>query len=127
MSNQTQTFKLYELLKSGEFITVEKISTELDINIGSVPVYIHALKKLGAIITSNRENRKVISYQMDKSYIDVPEFRKSSKNVKPKVAMKQLEEVTFEDPDDAINTVTDKEIIDIHTSLGLESIGNVAD
>jgi len=83
MSNLTQSFKLFEVLKSGQTVAVDKIAQELDIKLNSVPVYIHALKKKGANIVSVREERKVVGYQLlNASDLNISQVRKNSSTVK---------------------------------------------
>lgn len=128
MSNATQTFKLYEVLKGGEPVTVAKIAEELKIKVLSVPVYIHGLKKAKANITAIREGRKVTSYQMtNAAEVKVSEFRKNSADAIPRIKAsvagdnKKIE-VTGDDA--AANTaVSDREFADIRSSLGLPSSG----
>lgn len=127
MSNSTQTFKLFEVLKSGEPITVTKIAEELKIKVLSVPVYIHGLKKAKANITAIREGRKVVSYQMtNAAEVKVSEFRKNSADAIPKAknAAPGNQKIEVSTDDSAANVaVSDREFADIRSSLGLVSSG----
>jgi len=81
MSNATQSYSLFQLLKTGNVVKKELIASTLGVKLMSVPVYIHELKKSHkAEVKGIREGRKVIGYQlvMDiKKPIEVPEFRKN--------------------------------------------------
>lgn len=121
MSNSTQTFRLYEVLKSGQPVTVQKIAEELDIKVPSVPVYIHGLKKFKADIQANREGRKVVSYQLNNANdVKILEFRKNASDgkVSPRTSLS-----VPADQETAANTVTysEKEIRDIGLSIGVET------
>lgn len=128
MSNATQTYKLYEVLKSGEPVAVAKIAEELKIKVLSVPVYIHGLKAAKAEIKAIREGRRVVSYQMtNANAVKIPEFRKNSAEATLTLTkgggIKQLAATTLEDT--SVNTsVSDKEIADIRSSLGIDFGGH---
>lgn len=130
MSNATQTYKLYEVLKSGEPVTVAKIAEELNIKILSVPVYIHGLKAQKAAITAIREGRKVVSYQLTNAPdVKVSEFRKNSAEMslfpKNSKSIRELTNETIEEP--SANTLTsEREIADIRNSLGI-NVGELVD
>lgn len=116
MSNSTQTFKLYEVLKSGEPVTVEKIASELAIKILSVPVYIHGLKSAKAEIKAVREGRKVIAYQMTNAAdVKVSEFRKNSAVLATKVSVLKpiISTATVDELAADVGQITDKELSDI--------------
>jgi predicted transcriptional regulator len=122
MSNSTQTFKLYEVLKGGEPVTVEKIAQELSIKILSVPVYIHGLKKMKANIVAIREGRKVVSYKLTNAAdVKVMEFRKNSATVPTKAAIKPALDKIADDLDTANNdTYSDKTLADMALSVGAD-------
>lgn len=129
MSNATQTYKLYEVLKSGEPVTVAKIAEELKIKVLSVPVYIHGLKAQKAEIKAIREGRRVVSYQLTNSAdVKIPEFRKNSAEATAVVKSKVAVKVAAPNLDDAGVDVTDKDMADLRSSLGLGSDrGHLAD
>lgn len=131
MSNATQTYKLYEVLKSGEPVTVAKIAEELKIKILSVPVYIHGLKAQKAEIKAIREGRRVVSYQLTNVVdVKIPEFRKNSAeaSLTPKKpgTIKDLTAQTIEEPS-ANTLVSDREIADIRSSLGIGGFERLVD
>lgn len=127
MSNATQTYKLYEVLKSGDPVTVAKIAEELKIKVLSVPVYIHGLKAQKAEIKAIREGRRVVSYQLtNPTDVKVSEFRKNSAEA-TLVSKKGngLKGLTTAAPleDTTVNTlVTDQEMADIRDSLQVDRI-----
>lgn len=127
MSNATQTYKLFEVLKSGDPVTVAKIAEELKIKVLSVPVYIHGLKAQKAEIKAIREGRRVVSYQLtNPADVKISEFRKNSAEavVKSKGGngVRQLATTQIEEPS-ANTVVSDREIADIRSSLGID-VGN---
>jgi hypothetical protein len=131
MSNATQTYKLYEVLKSGEPVTVAKIAEELKIKVLSVPVYIHGLKAQKAEIKAIREGRKVVSYQLtNPTEVKIPEFRKNSAEAslvpKNPGTIAKLADQAIEEPS-ANTIVSEREIADIRSSLGIESIRGLVD
>ncbi len=125
MSNQTQNFKLFELLKSGEPVKVTTIAEVLDVELKSVPVYIHGLKKLNADIASIREGRKVAAYQLNNSKDMNVQPNKTTLFVKKPVAVKADDDE--EEVEDVVSTLSDKDIEDIHSSLRVEVAKNLAD
>jgi predicted ArsR family transcriptional regulator len=126
MSNATQTYKLFEVLKSGDPVTVAKIAEELKIKVLSVPVYIHGLKAQKAEIKAIREGRRVVSYQMTNSdSVKISEYRKNSAEAslttKNAGGVNKLSSQVLEEPS-AATLVTDKEMADIRSSLQIDSI-----
>jgi hypothetical protein len=120
---QTQTYRLYQILKSGEPVKIEVLASTLNIKTQSVPVYIHELKRVfKANIRSVREGKRVGSYQLlNADKIKVNEFPKNSygpvAKAKPKTLIASIAEEL-----EAVNTggVTEKEFADIKSSLGLD-------
>jgi hypothetical protein len=131
MSNSTQTYKLFEVLKSGEPVSVTKIAEELKVKIPSVPVYIHGLKKAKAEITAIREGRKVVSYQMvDSSQVNISEHRKNSAAAIAKAKSVSKNSATLIPLEDGAAPVSigEREMADTLDSLGVESFsGHSAD
>jgi len=116
----TQTHKLYQILKNGDPVPVQKIADELRIAYYSVAVYIHELKhKFKGKVNSIRDGRKVVAYQlMNASEIKVPEYRRTYfAPAKPKANAL----TTLADELEAVNSggVSEKEFADIRSSLGL--------
>jgi len=123
MSDATQMYKLYELLKSGQPVAVAKIAEELDIKLPSVPVYIHGLKKLKADITSVRDGRKVGYYQLTNAAdVKVSEFRKGA--VKKTLGIEKIEQ---EEPLLSSTKIDEKELADVRESLGIEEACHLVD
>jgi len=125
MAMQTQTFRLYQLMKDGQPHEVQKIADYLKIRYYSVSVYIHEMKTaFKAEIKQVRDGRKVTGYQLlNASKIKVPEFRKNSYGEEVKPAIKSIASIA--DELDSVNsgTVSEKEFADIRSSLGLDTAG----
>jgi hypothetical protein len=123
MAKQTQSFRLYQLLKSGEPVKTQVLSETLKIHIFSVPVYIHELKnQFKAEIKSIREGRKVVAYQLiDPNHkVKVPEFRKNSYGEVPKAKKSVVASISEELEAANTGVVGEKEFADIKSSLGLD-------
>jgi predicted ArsR family transcriptional regulator len=122
MAKMTQTHKLYQILKNGDPVPVQKIAEDLGIHYYSVAVYIHELKKVfKANINSIRDGRKVKAYQLtNANKIKVPEFKKNTYML-PKAKAKPVVGFTDDLNDEtSISTVSEKEFADIRSSLGLD-------
>jgi hypothetical protein len=121
MAKQTQAFRLFQLMKSGEPVKAQVLSETLKIHIFSVPVYIHELKNnFKAEIKSIREGRKVTAYQLTNAEkIKVPEFRKNSYGEIPKAKTSVVASIAEELESVNTGTVSEREFADIKSSLGL--------
>jgi biotin operon repressor len=127
MSNFSQSYKLFEVLKSGQPVSVEKIAQELEVNENSVPVYIHGLKKRGGEVLSIREDRKVAAYQLtNASEIDVAVFsrggavkalrstvKKATKKVSPPAILVDEED----DVPPVTQAISDEELRDLKSQF----------
>lgn len=145
MSNSTQSYRLFQLLKAGDVVSKEVIAETLGVVLVSVPVYIHELKsQFKAEIKGVREGRKVIGYKLLSTDLDVPQYRRNSIHIpdsqkvkKPKktavVESAPVEAVTAPvvddgsvpvlDKDAEITQYNDRELSDVRESLGLGSFG----
>jgi biotin operon repressor len=86
MSKATQSYRLFQLLKAGDVVSKQSISTELKIDFKSVPVYIHELKKTHkADVLSVRNGRKVTGYKLVDKNLKVPQYRKNSLALPPEL------------------------------------------
>ena len=131
MSNATQSFRLFQLLKAGETVSKDVIAKELGIVLMSVPVYIHELKKQHkAEVISVRNGRKVVGYKLVSKDVAVPQYRKNSilfdkpaKVVKTKTApvINDDGSVAVLDADAEITQIGEREFHDIADSLGVGS------
>lgn len=122
MAKMTQTHRLYQILKNGEPVQVQKIADELKINYYSVAVYICELKAaFKADIKSVKNGRKVVAYQLlNADKIKVPVHRKSYLGEAPKAKATAI--ATIADELEAVNTggISEREFADIRSSLGLD-------
>jgi len=137
-SNATQSHNLFQLLKSGETVSKDKIASTLGIKIMSVPVYIFSLKKqFKAEIVAIRNGKKVTGYKLANSEdITVPQLRKNSavfekpkkiKNVaKSETPAEVVKTMINEDgsvptlePDAEVTKFSEKEYSDLADSLGI--------
>jgi predicted ArsR family transcriptional regulator len=118
---QTQSFRLFQLLKSGEPVSTQVLSETLKIHVFSVPVYIHELKnQFKAEIQSVREGRKVTAYRLlNAGKVKVPEFRKNSYGEIPKAKKSVVSSIAEELEAANTGVVGEREFADIKTSLGL--------
>jgi len=125
MAKQTQSFRLFQLLKSGEPVKTQVLSETLKIHIFSVPVYIHELKnQFKAEIKSIREGRKVVAYQLTNAEkVKVPEFRKNSYGEVPKAKTSVVQSIAEELESANTGVVGEREFADIKSSLGLGDFG----
>jgi predicted ArsR family transcriptional regulator len=125
MAKQTQSFRLYQLLKSGEPVKTQVLSETLKIHVFSVPVYIHELKnQFKADIKSVREGRRVVAYQLvNADKVKVPEFRKNSYGEIPKAKPTVVQSIAEELEAANTGAVSEKEFADIKSSLGLGDFG----
>jgi len=135
MSKQTQNFRLYELLKStSAAVTKQAIAATLGVKVGSVPVYIHELKRLHkAEIVSVRDGREVVAYKLISTKdVKVPEHRKNAASVMPVKASKKNGgntvivqnadgSVPVPDEDLDIAQVGEREFADIRSALGVDT------
>lgn len=121
MAKQTQTFRLFQLMKSGEPVKVQTLADSLKIHIYSVPVYIHDLKaNFKAEVKSVREGRKVVAYQLTNAEkMKVPEFRKNSYGEVPKAKPSVVASIAEELEAATNGTYGETEMADIKSSLGL--------
>lgn len=120
---QTQSFKLWQLLSSGEPVAVSVIEEALGVGQYSVPVYIHELKRVyKAVIESVRSGRRVTAYKLCNK-IKVPEFRSNNALFvapKPnKVNAPLVEEEHVEDGD-----ISDREMDDIRSQLFIDDLSD---
>ena len=124
MAKQTQTFRLYELLKSGKEISTRVLADTLSIKDASVPVYIHEMKdQFKADIESIRDGRRVTGYKLlNAAKIKVPEFRKNALGEVPKKKVVLKGSTSLADELESVNTgiVSESEFNDIKSSLGLD-------
>jgi hypothetical protein len=125
MSKQIQAFKLYQLLRSDLQIPTERIATELGVNVKSVPVYINKLKEqFKANIESIRKGKKVIAYKiLNADQIRIQEFRKGT--AVPKNNASKAINSSLADELESVNTGTpsEKDISEIKSQLGLDTVG----
>lgn len=121
---------------SGNAVTINEIKDHLKINQYSVPVYIHELKRAyGAEIESIREGRKVVAYKLNnanKLKSKVKMYRTNNAQfIKPVV--KKVEEVFSDkkvetgeipviDSDNELVHISDSEMADVKSSLGLDDL-----
>ena len=135
MSSKVQA--LYTLMQSGSKVSLDKMMTTLNIKQGSVMCLISALRNdFGAEIDTERDGRKVLSYQMtnaDKVVITSKKTAKTPKAAKtPKVkatktktvvSRKAVKDDEFDvptlDADLDITEVSDAELADLRNQLGL--------
>jgi len=135
MSSKVQA--LYTLMQSGSKVSLDKMMTTLNIKQGSVMCLISALRNdFGAEIETERDGRKVLSYQMtnaDKVVITSKKTTKAPKAAKtPKVkatktktvvSRKAVKDDEFDvptlDADLDITEVSDAELADLRNQLGL--------
>lgn len=129
MAKYTQNYKLYEVMKSGEILSKEKIAEILEVKLISVPVYIHELKaQFKAQITSVREGRKVVGYKMDPDApaITVPQYRRNSsedvqtkKTVSANNSSYQSDDGSLPLLDKDALMVTERDVADLHEMLAI--------
>lgn len=128
MANATQNFRLISLLKAGNSVKKEVVAKELGVNLVSVPVYIHELKRLyKADIESVYGGRKVVAYRLRNKDVVVPQFRRGhvTKYVKKTApAVVSDGSVAVPDKDLDVTQVSDREFADIRSSLGVSSFGS---
>lgn len=141
MAKSTQNYKLFEIMKSGETFSKEKIASILGVKEISVPVYIHELKsQYKAKIISVREGRKVVGYKLnveESNNIKVPQFRKNSIQLQtPKktvdanntvVVCTENSAVPILDPDAELTKITERDFEDIKIDLGIPDMGHSFD
>jgi hypothetical protein len=128
MAKATQNFKLFNLMKAGGTVSKEVIAQELGVDLVSVPVYIHELKKqFKAEIESVRDGRKVVGYKLLDKNLDVPQFRKNSSGnapvKKPVVPLDGDGSVPVLDADADITENTDRDLNDLSDMLGIGNGG----
>lgn len=117
---QTQAFKLWQVLSTGEPVTVKKLEEVLGVGQYSVPVYIHELKRVyKADIESVREGRRVTAYRLCNK-IKVPEFR--SNNAQYVAPKKPVAPVVTEEEHADPDEISDREMDDIKSQLGIDSL-----
>ena len=138
MSNFTQSYLLFQILKSGSTVSKETIAEELGVVLVSVPVYIHQFKnQFKAEIVAVRAGRKVTGYQLTNAEdLNVPQYRRNSLLIpenqnKPKKSRqkKVVEQVATPvvsdgsvpviDKDAEITQYNEREFGDIRESLGI--------
>ena len=138
MAKATQSYSLFQLLKSGNTVKKEEIATALGIKLPSVPVYIHELKKQHkAEIVLVREGRKILGYKLinkKEVSVSIPQFRKNrksvlvtNKNKKQPVTKGVVAVDSGELPvlDKEVDTkFNEREFADIADSLGISGGGN---
>lgn len=138
MSNFTQSYRLFQILKSGSTVSKETIAEELGVVLVSVPVYIHQFKnQFKAEIVAVRAGHKVTGYQLTNAEdLNVPQYRRNSLLIpenqnKPKKSRqkKVVEQVATPvvndgsvpviDKDAEITQYNEREFGDIRESLGI--------
>lgn len=120
---QTQAFKLWQAMLSGEPVTVKKLEEVLGVGQYSVPVYIHELKRVyKADIESIREGRRVVAYKLCNK-IKVPEFRSNNAQY---VAPKKVPTAPVIE-EHADTDISEREMDDIKDSLGIGDDFDVSD
>jgi biotin operon repressor len=135
MSSKVQA--LYTLMQSGSKVSLDKMMTTLNIKQGSVMCLISALRNdFGAQIETERDGRKVLSYQMtnadkvvitSKNTTKAPKVAKTPKvkstKTKTVVSRKAAKDDEFDvptlDADLDITEVSDAELADLRNQLGL--------
>lgn len=130
MSKLTQNYRLATLMETGAVVTKEQIRDTLGVDMNSVPVYIHELKRLfKADIEAIREGRKVVAYKLTNK-IKVPQFRANNAQfVKTSTSSTspQGNEVAKDGSvpllDQEDESLSDEHLADLKDSLGLSGYG----
>lgn len=124
MPNQTQYFRLFNLLKGAPSgMSKEDLGKHMGVAPVSVPVYIFELKKqFKCDIESIRTGKQVVAYKIvNFEKTKVPEFRRGTSQpvVKMAVPVKISSFSGDEDPEHDITRVGVSEMADIRSSLGV--------
>lgn len=137
-----QGYTLFQMLKAAKpdaVVTRAEIAKELGVNEGSVPIYFFGLKKyFGVECETVKNGRAVIGYRLITRDADVPEngrrsakaaTPKATKTVKPKAVktvvqksvtkVKKSKDAPVEVEDLSIEEISDTELSDIKSQLGL--------